>query len=244
MTEHNVVLQKQWLDARVALLAREKELTHRHDALAREREELPWVRVEKEYVFDTSEGQRTLGDLFGDKSQLLIYHFMFGPEWEQGCPSCSMAADTMDANYVHLTARDDAFAMVSRAPMEKIAEFKKRMGWTVPWVSSFGSDFNYDFGVSLPKGKQKESHWYNFGTSGHPSDEAPGASAFYKAADRTIYHTYSTYGRGLEGILGAYALLDIAPKGRDEDALPWPMAWVKHHDRYEAAKPAHACCGD
>jgi predicted dithiol-disulfide oxidoreductase (DUF899 family) len=236
MTRHKVVSRQEWLDARRALLAKEKELTRQHDALARERQQLPWERVEKEYIFETSEGKKTLRDLFGDKSQLLIYHFMFGPEWEQGCPSCSMATDTMDANYVHLTQRDSAFALVSRAPMERIEPFKKRLGWSVPWASSFGSDFNYDFAVSSAKEGLQEN-WYNFGTSSHPAEEAPGLSAFYKDEDGVIYHTYSTYGRGLEGILGVYALLDVAPKGRDEEKLPWPMAWVKHHDRYEAAKP-------
>lgn len=243
MTEHNVVSQREWLDARVALLAKEKALTRQHDELARERQQLPWVRVEKNYLFESPDGRKMLGDLFGDKSQLLIYHFMFGPEWEQGCPSCSMAADTMDANYVHLTQGDIGFAMVSRAPMAKIAAFKKRMGWSVPWVSSYRSDFNYDFAVSFAGNDAKGSNWYNFATSGHPAEEAPGVSAFYKDAHGTLYRTYSTYGRGLEGILGVYALLDIAPRGRDEDKLPWPMAWVKHHDRYETAKAASACCG-
>lgn len=242
MTGHKVVSEQEWRDARVALLAKEKALTHQRDALARERQELPWVRVEKEYVFETQDGKRTLRDLFGDKSQLLIYHFMFGPEWEQGCPSCSMATDTMNANYVHVTQGDVAFAMVSRAPMAKIAPFKKRMGWTVPWVSSNDSDFNFDFAVSFTKGDPKESKWYNFGTTGHPSDEGHGMSAFYKDEDGVIYHTYSTYGRGPEGTLGVYALLDMTPKGRDEEKLPWPMAWVKHHDRYETAKHADACC--
>lgn len=243
MTGHNVVSRQEWLAARVALLAREKTLTQQQDALARERQQLPWVRVEKEYVFETPEGEKkTLGDLFDDKSQLMIYHFMFGPEWEQGCQSCSMATDTMDANYVHLAQRDIAFAMVSRAPMEKITPFKKRMGWSVPWVSSYGSEFNYDFAVSLGK-EEPQENWYNFGTSGHPVDEAPGVSAFYKDADGVIYHTYSTYGRGVEATLGVYPLLDMAPKGRDEDGLPWPMAWVKHHDRYDTAKSAGVCCG-
>jgi predicted dithiol-disulfide oxidoreductase (DUF899 family) len=241
MAGHSVVSRQEWLDARVALLAKEKALTHRQDELAHERQQLPWVRLEKSYIFDTPEGNKTLGDLFGDKSQLLVYHFMFGPEWEQGCPSCSMATDTMDANYVHLTQRDVAFAMVSRAPMEKIAAFKKRMGWSVPWVSSYGSEFNRDFGVSFTT-EELQGKCYNYKTSSFPADEAPGMSAFYKDADGAIYHTYSTYGRGSEGILGVYALLDIAPKGRDEEGLPWPMAWVKHHDRYEAAKLAGACC--
>lgn len=201
MTGHQVVSRQEWLDARVALLAREKTLTQQQDALVRERQQLPWTRVEKEYVFQTLDGNKTLSDLFRDKSQLLIYHFMFAPEWEQGCPSCSMATDTMDANEAHLAERDIAFAMVSRAPMEKITPFKMRMGWSVPWVSSYDSDFNYDFAVSRAEDAPKNK-WYNFGTGGHPSDEAPGASAFYKDEDRSIYHTYSTYARGVESTLG------------------------------------------
>ncbi len=241
MTGHSVVSRQEWLDARLVLLAKEKELTRQQDALAQERLQLPWERVEKKYLFDSPEGKTTLAELFGDKSQLLIYHFMLGPDWEQGCPSCSMAADTMDANVVHLEARDIAFAMVSRAPTERIAAFNKRMGWRARWVSSYGTEFNTDFAVSLPDGDIK-SKWYNFGTTSHPSEEAPGLSAFYRDADGAIYHTYSTYARGLEGLLGVYTMLDVAPNGRDEDGLPWPMAWVKHHDRYDAAKPAASCC--
>jgi predicted dithiol-disulfide oxidoreductase (DUF899 family) len=242
MTGHSVVSRQEWLDARLALLAKEKELTRQRDALARERQQLPWERVEKNYIFDSLEGKKTLADLFGDKSQLLIYHFMFAPDWEQGCQSCSMATDTMDANYLHLTQRDVALVMVSRAPMEKITLFKKRMGWSVPWVSSYGNDFNRDFGVSFSEEEVKNSTDYNFGTSRPYGEETPGLSAFSKGGVGNVYHTYSTYGRGLEGILGVYTLLDVAPKGRDEGALPWPMAWVKHHDRYETAKPAAACC--
>lgn len=242
MTGHTVVSQQVWLDARLALLAREKELTHLHDVLARERQQMPWVRVETDYVFDGPEGETKLGDLFGDKSQLVIYHFMLGPDWEAGCPSCSMATDTMDANYVHLTQRDVAFAMVSRAPMEKIASFKKRMGWSVPWMSSYGTGFNHDFGVSFGEEEMKGNN-YNFGTIAPYGPEVPGLSAFYKDEDGVVYHTYSTYARGLEGIVGVYALLDMAPKGRDENELPWPMAWVKHRDRYENTKPAASCCG-
>ena len=241
MTQHKVVSQKEWLEARRAFLEKEKALTHQKDALAKERMQLPWVKVEKDYAFDTPEGKKKLADLFGDKSQLLIYHFMLGPAWEAGCPSCSMGADTMNANYVHLTQRDVAFAMVSHAPMKEIADFNKRMGWCMPWVSAYGSDFNFDFGVSIAKEKLNEK-WYNFGTMSHSSEEGPGFSAFYKDTDGTIYHTYSAYARGLENILGVYTMLDIVPKGRDEEGLPWPMAWVKHHDRYETAKPAHACC--
>lgn len=243
MTEHTVVSRKEWLEARMALLAKEKALTRQHDALAKERMELPWERVEKSYVFDTPTGRQTLTELFEDKSQLLVYHFMFGPEWEQGCPSCSLAADSMNANYIHLIQRDVAFAMVSRAPLAKIAAFKKRMGWSVPWVSSFGNEFNYDYGVSLSE-EERQSKVYNYGSSTFPSDEAPGMSAFYKDERGTVYHTYSGYARSLESLLGVYTMLDVAPLGRNEDGLAWPMAWVRHHDRYEpqAAKHEAACC--
>lgn len=240
MTGHSVVSRQEWLDARRALLAKEKALTHQHDALARERQQLPWERVEKKYVFETPEGKKTLAELFGDKSQLLIYHFMFAPEWEQGCQSCSLVTDTMDANHLHLAARDTAFSLVSRAPMEKIAAFKKRMGWSAPWVSSYGTDFNHDFAVSFSEEEVKGEN-YNFSTMPPYGQEMPGLSAFFKDADGVVYHTYSAYTRGLEALMGIYALLDMAPKGRDEDALPYPMAWVKHHDRYETAKPAGAC---
>jgi predicted dithiol-disulfide oxidoreductase (DUF899 family) len=240
MTEHQVVSQQQWQDARRALLAKEKALTRQRDVLTHERQQLPWVRIDKQYVFDSPDGKKTLADLFGDKRQLIIYHFMFGPDWEQGCPSCSMATDTMNGNVSHLAQRDTAFALVSRAPLEKITPFKNRMGWSAPWVSSHATSFNHDFAVSFAK-EEMESNGYNFGTTRPYSDECPGLSTFYKDADGAIYHTYSTYGRGLEPTLGVYSLLDLAPKGRDEDSLPWPMAWVKHHDRYEAAQPEHAC---
>lgn len=243
MTMHSVVSRQEWLEARMALLAKEKALTRQHDALARERMQLPWECVVTAYAFDTPEGTKTLAELFGDKSQLLVYHFMFGPEWEQGCPSCSLAADSMNANYIHLIQRDVSFAMVSRAPMAKIAAFKKRMGWSVPWVSSFDNGFNYDYGVSLSE-EERQGKVYNYGSSTFPSDEAPGMSAFYKDERGMVYHTYSGYARSLESLLGVYTMLDVAPLGRNEDGLAWPMAWVRHHDRYEpqAAKHEAACC--
>ncbi|WP_263365178.1 DUF899 domain-containing protein [Edaphobacter bradus] len=230
---HKVVSRKEWLDARMAHLAKEKEFTRQRDQLLRARRELPWTKLEKGYVFEGPEGKTALADLFDGKSQLIVYHFMFGPDWEQGCPSCSMVADTVDATIVHVTQRDAAFAAVSRAPMEKIKAFKERMGWSFPWVSSFSSDFNQDFAVSFTAEQIAKGKPYNFGTSGFPSEEAPGVSVFYKNEAGEVFHTYSSYGRGLEGLLGVYALLDMAPKGRDEDALPYPMAWVRHHDRYE-----------
>ena len=235
MASNEVVSQKEWLDARKALLAKEKALTHQRDELNQERLRLPWVKVEKEYVFDSPDGKKTLGDLFGGKSQLLIYHFMFGPAWEQGCQSCSMAADTIDANVVHAANRGVNVVVVSRAPVEKIEPFRKRMRWDFPWVSSFESDFNRDFAVSFTPKEREGKGYYNFGTGQHPSEEAPGMSAFYRNDAGEIFHTYSSYARGVEELLGVYALLDMAPKGRDEDGLPYPMAWVRHHDRYDTA---------
>jgi predicted dithiol-disulfide oxidoreductase (DUF899 family) len=240
-----VVSRSEWLDTRKAFLAKEKALTRQRDALAKERLELPWVRVEKDYVFETSEGKKTLAELFGDKKQLLLHHFMFGPEWEQGCPGCSLTADTSDPNIVHLTQRDVAFVAVSRAPLSRIAPFQQRMGWSFPWVSSFGSDFNFDFGVSFtPEEMVAGKRPYNYGSIDFPSDEGPGFSAFYKNKDGEVFHTYSTYGRGGEGVLGVYALLDMVPLGRNEEGIePHPMAWVRHHDKYEGAPQKHGCCG-
>lgn len=241
MQENKVVSKSEWLNARKTFLVKEKELTRRRDRLNQERRTLPWVKVDKEYIFESPKGRTTLAELFGDKSQLLIYHFMFGPEWEQGCPSCSMASDTIDSNLFHLNSRDVALAVVSRAPIAKIEPFHQRMGWRFPWVSSFGSDFNQDFAVSFTPEQRQGANYYNFGTSAFPSEEAPGMSAFYRNEAGEIFHTYSSYARGSEGLLGVYALLDVAPKGRDEASLPYPMAWVRHHDRYE--KPAkHSCC--
>jgi predicted dithiol-disulfide oxidoreductase (DUF899 family) len=244
MAGHTVVSRQEWLDARLAHLAKEKALTRQRDALLLEREGLPWERVEKEYLFEGASGGETLAELFGDKSQLLIYHFMFGPEWEQGCPSCSLAAETMNANLVHLNQRDVAFAVVSRAPIGKIEAFRKRMGWSFPWVSSFGNDFNHDYAVSFTPEEMAGGRFYNFGTAGHPSEEAPGVSAFYKDGNGEVFHTYSCYARGGENLLGVYALLDMAPKGRNETGLVFPMAWVRHHDRYESQAPKRAteCC--
>jgi predicted dithiol-disulfide oxidoreductase (DUF899 family) len=235
MTKHQVVSQEQWIEARRAHLAKEKELTRQRDQLARERRELPWVRVEKNYVFDSPRGKVTLADLFGGHSQLLIYHFMFGPEWKEGCPSCSFVVDHLDGAVPHLAARDVSFMVVSRAPLAKLEAFEKRMGWRFPWVSSSGSDFNYDFHVSFrPEDKKNGKVDYNYTTQEFPSDEAPGASVFYRdPATGEIFHTYSTYGRGLDAFVGTYTLLDLVPKGRDEDRLGFPMEWVRYHDRYD-----------
>lgn len=242
MTQHTVVSQDQWLTARKALLTREKEFTKARDALSAARRELPWVTVEKNYVFDGPDGKETLADLFGAKNQLMIYHFMLGPGWEAGCPSCSYLADHFDGADIHLAQRDVSFVVVSRAPLPEIGAYKKRMGWKFKWVSSHGSDFNRDFGVTFDKGEvDAKTMAYNFGTEPAHHTELPGLSAFIKDGD-AVFHTYSTYARGLDIIVGTYNMLDLAPKGRDEEALPWSMAWVKRHDEYDAA-PQAACCG-
>jgi len=235
MTTHRIVSQEQWVQARRAHLAKEKQLTRQRDELARERRELPWVRVEKNYVFDAPQGKVRLADLFGGHSQLVVYHFMFGPDWKEGCPSCSFVSDHLDGAVPHLAARDVSLVMVSRAPLAKIEAFKKRMGWRFPWVSSFGNDFNHDYHVWFtPEEKAKGEVNYNYTMQPFPSDEAPGASVFYKdPASGEIFHTYSTYGRGLDPLVGTYTVLDLVPKGRDEDHLPFSMQWLRHHDRYD-----------
>ena len=243
---HPVVASDRWLAERKALLARERELTHLRDQVARERRALPWVRVEKDYVFDTPGGRRTLADLFEGRSQLLVQHFMFGPGWEQGCPSCSFMADHVDGMNVHLAHRDISFVAVSRAPLAQIARFRQRMGWKFPWVSSHGSDFNHDFHVSFtPEEMAKGEVYYNYAVRPFPAEEAPGISVFRKDDAGRIFHTYSTYERGVEVMMGAYQLMDLTPKGRDERDVPYKMEWVRHHDRYEPAAPAAgaSCCG-
>lgn len=228
-----VVSRADWLAARKKLLSKEKELTHLRDALSAERRELPWVRVEKDYVFDSPAGKKTLADLFDGRSQLVVYHFMFGPDWKEGCPSCSMAADTFDGSTLHLAQRDVTLIAISRAPLPQIEAFKKRMGWRFRWVSSYGNDFNRDYRVSFTKDELAKGNVYNFDTTGFPSEEAPGLSVFHKDAAGNIFHTYSTYGRGLDELLGPYIFLDRVPKGRDEAGMsPHAMAWVRHHDRY------------
>ena len=230
MTTPRIVSHAEWLEARKAHLAKEKEFTRARDELARQRRELPWVKVEEPYTFDAAEGRVSLGDLFGGKGQLLIYHFMMGPDWEEGCPSCSFWADNYNGVDVHLAHRDTALVAVSRAPLAKIDAYKKRMGWTFRWVSSAGSDFNFDYDASFKP--DEEGLRYNFGTIKPFGEETPGISAFRRGDGGEIYHTYSTYARGLDMLNGAYRLLDLTSKGRDEQDLPWPMAWVKRHDRY------------
>jgi predicted dithiol-disulfide oxidoreductase (DUF899 family) len=235
-----IASREEWLRLRTLHLAREKAHTRERDELARQRRELPWVKVDKNYLFDTPAGTRTLAELFDGRSQLVVYHFMFGPEWAEGCPSCSFVCDHLDGALPHLTARDVTLVAVSRAPMAKIAAFKQRMGWKFNWVSSHGGEFNFDFNVSFtPEEKAAGPVYYNYKTQDFPSDEGPGASVFYKdPATGEIFHTYSTYGRGLEPLVTTYLILDLVPKGRDEDNLAFSMAWVRHHDRYEAPPAA------
>lgn len=233
MTTPRIVSHADWVAARKAHLTREKEFTRLRDELARERRALPWERVERDYRFDAPEGQVALADLFAGRGQLLVFHFMFGPEWTEGCPSCSFWADNFNGISAHLAQRDTALVMVSRAPLARLEAYKRRMGWTLPWVSSAGSDFNVDYGVSFDPARRVEgAPNYNFGTATFGGEEAPGVSAFRRGDDGAIYHTYSTYARGLDMVNGAYHLLDLTAKGRDEESLPWPMAWVKRHDSY------------
>src|SRR5882757_4026517 len=236
-----IVSRDEWLATRKKLLAKEKQLTRERDALAAERRQLPWVKVENNYVFSGPNGKVTLADLFDSKSQLIIYHFMFGPEWNEGCPSCSFNMDHTDGALVHLAQRDVSFAAISRAPYPKIAAFKKRMGWRFNWVSSNGGDFNRDYHVVFTKEELAKGEVdYNFGMNKFPSEEAPGISVFYKDENGDIFHTYSAYARGTENVVNTYNYLDLVPKGRDEEGLYFPMAWVRHHDRYEDGRLADA----
>ena len=239
--QHTVVSQDQWLAARKALLAKEKDFTKARDELSKQRRELPWVKVDKRYVFDAPAGKQTLADLFAGRSQLIVYHFMLGPGWTDGCPSCSFLADHFDGAAIHLAQRDVTLVVVSRAPLAEIEAYQKRMGWKFKWVSSYGSDFNHDFHVSFtPEEKAAGKVEYNYSMTEFPSEEAPGLSAFIKDETGAIFHTYSAYARGLDILVGAYNFLDMAPKGRDEDKLPWSMAWVRRHDEYEGA--SQSCC--
>jgi len=224
MAEPTVASREEWLSARLDLLQAEKELTRRRDELSRQRRALPWVRIDKTYQFDSADGPRSLPDLFDGRSQLLVYHFMFGPDWDEGCPSCSFWADNFDGIGVHLAHRDVTFLAVSRAPLDRLMAYRSRMGWTFPWVSSLGSDFNMDFGVS-------EAATYNYVPAASPEEELPGLSAFAQR-DGEVFHTYSCYSRGIDAFNGAYQLLDLTPKGRDESGLPHSMAWVHRHDAY------------
>lgn len=232
-----VVSPAEWLAARKQLLAKEKEFTRLRDELSRQRREMPWEKVEKKYVFEAASGKEMLADLFDGRNQLIVYHFMFGPEWKEGCPSCSFLADSFDAAVIHLAQRDTTFVAISRATLAEIEAFKMRMGWKFKWVSSNGSDFNYDYNVTFTKEQASgEKPLYNFGTIAAYGEEAPGASVFFKK-DGQVFHTYSTYARGLDMFLPTYHWLDLTAKGRDEAEMkPHAMAWVRHHDRYSDGK--------
>ena len=243
LDSHRVVTRNDWIAERKALLEREKESTRLRDQVARERRALPWVRIEKDYVFDTPAGPRRLAELFQGRRQLLVQHFMLGPGWEQGCKSCSFMADHLDGISVHLAQRDIALLAVSRAPLAEIERFRQRMGWKFTWASSNGNEFNRDFHVSFaPEDRIDGEVYYNYHLTAFPADEAPGISIFAKNDAGELFHTYSTFGRGVEVMMGAYSLIDLTPKGRDEQDLPQTMAWVRHHDRYEPAAPQAACC--
>jgi predicted dithiol-disulfide oxidoreductase (DUF899 family) len=233
-----VVSREKWLAARLEFLREEKEFTKIRDHISQRRRQLPWVRVDRPYVFDSPTGQVSLADLFGSHSQLAIYHFMLGPGWEEGCPACSFVSDSLAPTVVHLQARDVAFAAVSRGSLSEIAPFKKRMGWDFNWVSSENSDFNYDYHVSFTAEERARGKVnYNYRLMEFPHEEAPGMSIFAKDANGAVYHTYSTYGRGVDMLIGTYHVLDLVPKGRDEDA-EGPMSWLEYHDSY--GKPADA----
>ena len=228
---HQVVPHEQWLAARKAFLAQEKAFTRERDRLSRARRDLPWERVEKDYVFDGPAGKQTLAQLFGDSSQLVVYHFMFDPEWDEGCKSCSFWADNFNGIPVHLRARDTAFVAVSRAPLAKLEAYRERMGWSFRWLSSFDSDFNRDFGVEFTEEEvEKKSADYNYAMQDPFDTQREGVSVFSKDESGAVYHTYSAYARGIDVLNGAYNYLDLTPKGRDEGE--GNMAWLRRHDEY------------
>ena len=229
---HRVVSHEEWLAARTAFLAKEKSFTHQREDLARERRELPWEQVTKRYVFDTAAGKQTLADLFEGRHQLAVYHFMFNPSDEAGCPHCSFWADHYDAIGVHLNARDVTFAVISRAPLAKIEPFRKRMGWKFKWVSSGGTDFNYDHQASFSDAELKSGTvFYNYAKAPPVAPDREGISVFYRDDNGNVFHTYSCYARGIDMVNGTYQFLDLVPKGRDEDP-EFAQAWVRYHDRY------------
>ena len=234
MSHNAIVSPEEWIAARKELLAKEKQLTHLRDEISAARRKLPWVRVEKEYTFDGPNGPETLAQLFGGRSQLIVYHFMFGPEWSEGCVGCSFLSDHVDGSLVHIQNHDVAYVAVSRAPWDKIAAFQRRMGWGFKWRSSFGSDFNYDYHVSFkPEEVARGEVYYNFEMQKPQGEELHGLSVFYKDADDAIFHTYSSYARAGENFLGTYQLLDVTPKGRNETGPNFAFPdWARHHDRY------------
>ena len=243
LAPHRVATRNDWIAERKVLLDREKELTRLRDQIARARRALAWVRIEKDYLFDTPAGPRPLAGLFQGRRQLIVQHFMLGPGWEQGCKSCSFMADHLDGIGMHLAQRDIALTAGSRAPLAEIERFRQRMGWKFDWASSNQNDFNRDFHVSFaPEDRIDGEVYYNYHLIAFPADEAPGISIFVKNDAGEVFHTYSTFGRGVEVMMGAYSLIDLTPKGRDEQDLPFTMAWVRHHDRYEPIASQAACC--
>ncbi len=233
MFDHTVVSRDAWLAARRALLEKEKEFTRLRDQLSEQRRELPWVRMDEQYVFEGPQGKRTLAELFEGRSQLIVYHFMFGPDWEAGCKSCSFWADNFNGIIAHLNERDVTFVAISRAPLAKLAAFAARLGWSFSWVSSVGSDFNFDFGVSFtPEEIAAERILYNYTLHKSLGSEMPGISVFFKDRSGAVFHTYSCYARGLDMLNTAYHYLDLTPKGRDEAGLPHTMSWVRIRDEY------------
>src|SRR6266446_8036967 len=233
MESHRIVSREQWIAARTALLAKEKEFTQARDRLSQERRDLPWVRVDKPYVFDGPDGKVTLGGLFAGRSQLIVYHFMFAPDWEEGCKSCSFWADGFNAIGVHVNHRDVTMVAISRAPIEKLEAFKRRMGWNFKWLSSGNNDFNYDYQVSFTPEALENEVEYNYGKRKTDTSDLPGVSVFYQDSKGNLFHTYSAYSRGIDILNPAYNYLDLVPKGRDEAELEWPMAWLRYHDQYE-----------
>jgi predicted dithiol-disulfide oxidoreductase (DUF899 family) len=238
--QHRIVSRDEWIAARKAHLKNEKALTRMRDLVSAERRALPWVKVEKNYVFDTPSGKKTLAELFGKNSQLIIHHFMWRWDLDQGCESCSLEADHAEGAIVHLEHHDVSYVRVSRAPLAKLEAYKKRMGWSAPWVSSYGSDFNYDYHVSFtPEELARGEVYYNYAMTKDGFDELPGLSVFYKDEEGSVFHTYSSYGRGNEEVIGVFIYLDATPKGRNETEI---MDWVKRHDEYEDAERGGACC--
>ncbi len=239
LANHPVVSREQWLAARKKLLEQEKEHTHARDRLSAERRKLPWVKIDKNYVFEGPDGPATLADLFDGRSQLIVYHFMFGPGWKEGCTGCSFISDHVDAARQHFEQRDVSFAAVARAPLAEFAPYKKRMGWQFPWVSSAKNDFNFDFNVSYTAEQVASGKvTYNYATIEPWGEEAHGVSVFYKNEAGEIFHTYSTYARGAETALGTFMFMDLTPLGRNEEST---MNWLRRHDEYEAAPSS--CCG-
>jgi len=233
MTGQKTATREAWRAARLELLEAEKDLMRRSDALAERRRALPWVKVTKPYHFEGADGRKSLAELFAGRSQLIVYHFMFGADWKEGCPSCSFWADNFEGIPIHLAHRDATLVAVSRAPYEKLAAYRQRMGWTFAWYSSAGSEFNFDFQVSYTPGQVASgAAEYNYRRT-KVMEELPGISVFARDAGGDLFHTYSTYARGLDMLNGAYRYMDLLPKGRDEDGLAWTMAWLRRHDQYE-----------